>query len=85
MADEIGEDKDILHEHFKKRFIGVETFSIFGQTETRGVTTTTLNTGEFTQYLDKIQQFASIELGVVLPNPGDLVFQEFEEYYKNRL
>jgi hypothetical protein len=46
--------------------------------------TTTLNTAEFTAYLEKIQIFASAELGIVLPNPDDLYFDSMVDYYADK-
>ena len=43
--------------------------------------TATLDTKQMTDYLERVQQFAATELGIVLPNPGDLQWEEFEAYY----
>jgi hypothetical protein len=47
--------------------------------------TTKLLTKQFAEYLEKIVIFASTELGITLPNPEDLRFKEFEEYYSQYL
>jgi hypothetical protein len=44
-----------------------------------------MDTAQFTAYLEKVQTFASVELGIVLPNPEDLAFESFEEFYKNKI
>jgi hypothetical protein len=36
-------------------------------------------------YLDKIQIFASTELGIKLPDPQDQRWDEFYAYYQDRL
>ena len=86
IADETGGDKLAIHETFKGMYLPRETAKVFLETcMDRPVSTSTLNTAQFTQYLDKIQVFASSELGIVLPLPGDLAFEAFQEYYKDRL
>jgi hypothetical protein len=86
IADETGMDKDAVHFEFKARFIGYEQVKgLFDVPIMRPISTTTLDTSQFKQYLDKIQIFASAELGIVLPSPDDKAFEAFNEYYKDRL
>jgi hypothetical protein len=87
ICSETGNNKDDLHELFKFQYLGtINSVIRFGDT-TCGViknkSTSTLDTSEFTHYLERIQQFASAELGIRLPNPEDLYFQQFYETYKN--
>ena len=87
IMNETGQHKDDLHEYFKKRFLGVETHKI----ELASViysfdvakSTTKLDTKEMKYYLDRVQQFANSELGIILPNPEDLQWEEFYNHYKN--
>lgn len=37
------------------------------------------------QFLDMVQADAASELGIILPDPEDLNYAAFEEYYRNRL
>ncbi len=85
IADETGNDKDILHDEFGKMFLPKRSGNFFGEVIEKAVSTTTLNKAQFTEYLDKIQVFVSSELGIKLPNPEDLALESFYEYYKNRL
>lgn len=80
---ESGNDVDDLHEYFKMRFLGVHSRIIYGEEISRTVSTTELNTEQFTAYLDKVQKWSSIELGIMLPNPEDLIFEQFAERYRN--
>lgn len=82
IAAETGNDADLLHEFFKRKFLGVYSRIIYGDEIETTPTTTALNTEEFTNYLDKIQVFASNE-GIILPNPEDLIFAQFVDKYKN--
>ena len=58
----------------KEVIIGLQIYHI-------GTSTKDLNTFEFKQYLDKIQIFAASELGITLPDPEDLKFEAFKQYY----
>ena len=87
IANETGNDKDTLHEYFKQKFLGFEQRVMSFNREVTFIspTTTTLDTKQFTEYLNKIQEFASSELGIVLPLPEDAVFTQFYEPYKSYL
>lgn len=52
---------DAWHEHFKRQFIGIEDTP---GGDTVGISTTTLNTAEFTDYMDRIEAFAATDLGL---------------------
>lgn len=82
---ETGNDKDVLHEYFKQEFLGRIAVRVLKSEVYPTRSTTTLNTKEFTNYLNKIQVFASAELGIVLPLPNDLHFKAFYEQYKDML
>lgn len=83
ISSESGNDVEDLHEYFKMQFLGVHSRIIYGEEVIRTVSTTELNIDQFTAYLDKVQQWASVELGIILPNPEDLIFEQFAERYKN--
>lgn len=78
---ETGNDVEDLHEYFKMKFIGIYSRIIFGQEVARGYTTTDLTTEQFKEYLDNIQRWASVEQGIILPNPEDLQWEEFLNKY----
>ena len=79
---ETGEDKERLHEYFKARYLGISTVEVFGVDVQMSASTTKLNTKEMTHYLDRIQQFALADLGIALPNPSDLYWEQFYQKYK---
>lgn len=83
IMSETGNHKDYLHEFFKETYLPKEQHNIFGKTIGITVSTTGLDTLQFTHYLDRIQQFASSELGIILPDPKDLYWKEFLEKYKD--
>lgn len=82
LEKETGNDRNDLHEFFKAKFLGFEEIKVFDHVITRVVSTTEKDTLQFKEYLDKIQMFASMELGIQLPDPEDKYWNEFYEAYK---
>jgi hypothetical protein len=75
-----------LHEYFKQHFLGVDERFVFNKYQIIVPKSTTgLDTKQMTDYLERIQQFANTELGVVLPNPEDRYWDEFVEHYENHI
>jgi len=83
IAENTGNDKDNLHEFFILKYLQPELIQVFEKLIYKRLSTTLLDTRRFTEYLNKIQLFANTELAIELPNPEDLKFAEFYEYYKN--
>ena len=84
ISHETGNDKDDLHDYFKKKYLEPENSILFGETFLRW-STKILTTNMFKYYLDKIQQFASSELAITLPDPEDHNWEEFYKYYCDKL
>ena len=82
IMDETGNEKEFLHEFFKGKFLGYHEREVFGQVVKTPKTTTTLDTKQFTNYLEEIRAFAAAELGIVLPDPKDRYWQDFYDRYK---
>lgn len=82
IEQETGNDRNDLHEFFKAKFLGFEEIKILEHLVTRVVSTTGKNTLQFKEYLDKIQLFASVELGIELPDPESKYWSELYETYK---
>ena len=79
---ETGNHKDDLHEEFGKMYLPRFT-RVFNDEEKEIVMSTKdLDTKQFTDYLDRIQQFAASFHGIILPQPEDKVFGEFYSQYK---
>lgn len=82
LMEETGEHKDRLHEFFKQYYLGADQHYAFGKYPVMVArSTSVLDTKQMTDYLERVQQFAATELGIVLPNPEDLQFAEFEAHY----
>ena len=54
--------QDAWHEYCKRQFIGSEELPDGSQI---GISTTTLNTGEMTDYQNRIQAWAAQEFGII--------------------
>lgn len=89
ISDETGQSKDDLHDYFKQAYLGFSRRSVIvGSVEQQvyvSPTTTALNTKQFTDYLNQIQVFANAELGILLPNPTDIEFEQFYNKYKDAI
>lgn len=81
ISAETGNDVEDLHEYFKMEFLGVYSRIIYGKEVARGYTTTDLTTEQFKVYLDNIQRWASVEQGIILPDPESLQWEQFLNRY----
>jgi hypothetical protein len=69
VGKDLGYESEELHEALKAKILGViERKTIFGNTVNEPRSTTSLNTKEFTEYLNAVQSFA-MSLGITLPSP----------------
>jgi len=84
IAYETGNNRDDLHEFFKRKFLTPETVEIFGVKQDR-FSTRELNKEQFKYYLDHIQRFAATELIISLPDPESQYWDEFYKYYIDKL
>lgn len=82
ICDEIGYNPEELKLIFRGMFLPKETFVFGGVTYEIAMSTTKLDTVQFTAYLNKIEVFASAELGIILPRPEDLHFAEMYDKYQ---
>lgn len=70
LAMELGYDTEECHEAMKWQFLRVEHD---GKPPTVR-STTALDTAEFSEYCEKVKQFAAVEFGVVIPDPDQVEF-----------
>ena len=84
IAEETGHDSNELHDYFKEKYIEPEEIIIFGEKKII-YSTRNLNTIQFKQFLDKIQTFSSVELGIILPIPEDKAWDAFYETFRDKL
>lgn len=82
LAKELGYSPDEMHAVFAHKYLGADYEKVCGETILIIPSTRKLDSAQFTAYLDKIKLFAINELGVVLPDPMDKVFEQFYDTYK---
>lgn len=70
ISKDTGMDDDEIHAFFKEKFLPGKVVTINNETAVYK-TTTKLTTAEMSEYMDKIYVFASRDLGLFLPFPGD--------------
>jgi hypothetical protein len=71
MSDATGYEVDEIHQLFKDSFLDGKKVKIKGL-ETSIPSTTELDVKEMGEYLDRIQRFCSIEMGINVPLPVEL-------------
>ena len=85
IEQETGMDKEDLHIFFKQKYLRKEDLTIGSETIPQTISTTKLTTAQFVDYTNKIVAFASAELGIVLPDPADYMWEQFYEQYKDKI
>ena len=81
IAEETGHTEDELHAYFKANLLEKQYKVVFNEQVEIEASTTRLSTKEFTTFLDKIYLFASETLGMIVPKPDDIGFNEFYTNY----
>lgn len=84
IEDQTGNADDFMHHYFRGRYLGYEEKEAFGRTIKKLKSTTSLDTKQFTAYLDDIYLEMSEE-GIELVRPDEYRFAEFYEYYKDMI
>jgi hypothetical protein len=74
---ETGNDKDELHEYFKDKLLPKMRLEMFDDTYERR-STKNLDTAMFSEYLERIKEFARDKLNIRLLSPEE---KEFEAFY----
>lgn len=85
IADDTGEDKTRIKILLKEMFLGYKEYGLFGRKTFSLPSTSDLDTQQMSEFMNKVQVWASAELGILLPIPEDEFFYQFEEQYKNRI
>lgn len=80
---ELGYSAEELHTVFAQKFLGIKAKIIYGEQVLNIPSTTKLNTSQFAEYLNRIEAFASAELGIILPWPENRRFEQFYDFYKD--
>ena len=83
MEESTGSEKQDWHDYYCAKFLmreanfGRKRFSVVGGTST-------LNTVQMTDFMNKVQADAATEWGITLPLPADRYYQEFIQHYRYR-
>jgi hypothetical protein len=72
IREETGNDTEDLHEIFAWKFLPPVLREAMGEMIETRQSTAKLSTAEFAKYLEQIEVFSGMELGIVLPYPEDL-------------
>ena len=75
ISDETGNDNDVLHDYFKRKFLTPINTKLnnFNGEYLNYRTTTKLPTDQMSAYMEKVNAFAGTELGILLPQPEELL------------
>ena len=85
ISEETGNEREYLHELFKQKYLGCQRHELHNINETVIVrrSTSSLDTKQMAEYMDKVQRFANTEIGIVLPSPDDRYCEEFMAKYRD--
>ncbi len=81
IADETGNSTEDLHEAFKVMLLGTKQFMIGEISASTSISTTSLDTKQFTSFLERLEAWVTAELGIILPHPEDMFWTDFEQKY----
>lgn len=83
IADETGYTPNEIHDYLRGLFLPKEARNVFNDIQINLTSTTTLDTKQMTDYINRIIVWAVSELQITLPDPKDKYFEAFYEQYKN--
>ena len=66
-----------LKDHFQRTYLGNRPYQLDGKTYVRLVGTSDLNTAQFTDFLNRIEEYAN-NAGLNLPHPEDMYYEAME-------
>lgn len=84
MEDATGTQSEDIYAYYCRKFLS-RIVTINGREQMINDTSSVLSTVQMSDFLTRIQADAVAELGIVLPLPSDLYYQEFIDEYKNRI
>ena len=83
IGQDTGQSIDSIHDYYTYKFLPryITELETGAQVRVPGHTST-LTTEAFTEFLNQVQADAATELGITLPAPEDLAWEEFEAQFK---
>lgn len=86
ISDETGEsDRDALHNAIKATLLGTKEVCVGEFKAEAPISTASLNTEQFTLFLERLEAWANTELGIVLPRPSDMWWDDLVSKYENQM
>lgn len=82
MEESTGQPKEDFHDYYKCKFLTRE-IAVRGRWVRVVGNTSSLNTLQFTQFLEKIKADAAVEWGITLPLPEDRTYRDFVSEYRH--
>ena len=82
LEDGTGQPAQDWHDYYCKKLIGREMVTPDGEIVTLAGHTSTMNTAQMTDFLNKVQADAATEWGVTLPLPQDQGYDDFRLQYE---
>jgi len=82
IGDEIGYDKDELHDALREKFLPWSEVDIIGKRVKRLTSTGKLSVGKMSQYMCDVDRFAAQELSILLPHPEDVEYEKWAREYE---
>lgn len=85
ISDHTGYTPNQIHEYFKKMFLEKNLIEVFGEYINDLPSTATLNSSEFSNYMQQIIVYSHTEIEVILPDPADYNLKRIAEFYKEQI
>lgn len=80
IEDETGTPKEDIHDYYCNKFLKTHR-NVYGDDMVLVKGTSKLTTDEMRNFMENVQADVAIELGINLPTPQDLIFDEFIARY----
>jgi hypothetical protein len=83
MEQETGQPKEDFHDYYKRKFLTRQIVMNGRWVDVVG-NTSTMNTLQFTNFLEKVKVDAAVEFGIMLPLPEDRNYRDFVNEFRHR-
>lgn len=79
MSAHTGDDINDIHDFLRQKFLGFGVKRIYGEEILKEVLVEDLGERDLTYYLEKVEAYAAVEWGIVLPHPEDIYWSIFDK------
>ena len=77
ISEETGNSPDDMHAYYGEKFLPYKSIFLFGKESSRQMTSSELDTKQFSEYMEMIKFDALHNLDIVLPEPDDRGWEQF--------